>query len=62
MKVQKHLQCSNVECASRHLGSPAFRLFVQLFVQADIKETWKLRTTGPLRGQLTGDRLQVNFP
>ena len=38
------------------LLSPAHRLFVQQFVQATIKEPSKLRVTGPLWGESTGDR------
>ena len=42
--------------AGWYLKSPAFRLFVLLFVQANIKENIKARVTGPLWGESTGDR------
>ena len=36
--------------------SPAIRVFAQQFARADVKETSKLRVTGPLYGESTGDR------
>ena len=38
------------------LKSPTSRSFAPSFVQAQIKETSKLRVTGPLWGESTGDR------
>ena len=46
---------SNTNWVSRHLNSPACWLFVQQFVQADIKGNNKLHITGSFWGEFTGD-------